>query len=312
MLTPPKGDSASVPLDPEGRRVAGLWDPAQDKPRASSAAPTAPPRMMRMPLRAHITWANDWTLKIDTDAGKQTRLLRFRPVSERPGPGRGRMIHGVVEGGGVLRRPCGPEERFLGRLSDIPDGSRAPLEYGTLKVVTTGMRPGYFRRNGVPYSENAVVTEYFDRHGGAGFEWFTVTTVVEDPKYLAEPFVTSSPSGAKPTPRSCGRRRARSSCHQDEKGTKPMMRSAAIGCALLSLLLASCGGQNAARRGGLVRRRRRGVHDAGFRLAAGHDHRVGADGHRGSFTPPTRTRSRSRTCRPSAAWWRRCGPCPTK
>jgi hypothetical protein len=45
----------------------------------------------------------------------------------------------------------------------------------------------------VPYSENAVVTEYLDRHseGDAG-EWLTVTTIVEDLKYLAQPFIVSS------------------------------------------------------------------------------------------------------------------------
>jgi hypothetical protein len=193
MLTPPKGDTASVPLNPEGRRVASLWDPARDQSRGEQCRAYGAPGIMRMPLRVHITWADDWTLKIDTDAGQQTRLLRFRPVSERPTP---RTWQGSTvaswEGGGVLRRRVGPEDAFLGRLSDIPDGTRGPLEYGALKAVTTALRPGYLRRNGVPYSANTVVTEYFDRHGGAGFEWFTVTTVVEDPTYLAEPFVTSS------------------------------------------------------------------------------------------------------------------------
>ena len=193
MLTPPKGDTASVPLNPEGRRVAGLWDPAQDQAKGEQCRAYGAAGIMRMPLRLHITWADDSTLKIDTDAGQQTRLLHFREQDAKPGPRtwQGRSI-ASWEGGGVLRRRVGPEDAFLGRLSDIPDGTRAPLEYGTLKVITTSMRPGYLRRNGVPYSESTVVTEYFDRHGGAGFEWFTVTTVVEDPKYLAEPFVTSS------------------------------------------------------------------------------------------------------------------------
>jgi len=55
------------------------------------------------------------------------------------------------------------------------------------------MKGGYLRKNGVPYSEDAVLTEYYNRHSGPGdLEWFTVTTVVEDPKYLAQPFITSS------------------------------------------------------------------------------------------------------------------------
>ena len=64
---------------------------------------------------------------------------------------------------------------------------------GTLKVVTTQLRAGYLRKNGVPYSEDALVTEYYNRHSGpSDLEWFTVTTVVEDPKYLTQPFITSS------------------------------------------------------------------------------------------------------------------------
>ena len=148
---------------------------------------------MRMPLRVHITWADDWTLKIDTDAGQQTRLLRFRPreraawtrVRGRGRPSRRGKAAACCDGAWDRRTPPRAVERHPGRHP-------RPARYGALKVVTTAMRPGYLRRNGVPYSENAVVTEYFDRHGGAGFDWFTVTTVVEDPKYLAEPFVTSS------------------------------------------------------------------------------------------------------------------------
>ena len=62
-----------------------------------------------------------------------------------------------------------------------------------MKVVTNRLKPGYLRKNGVPYSENTVVTEYFDRHTEAnGDEWFTVTTLVDDSKYLNQTFITSS------------------------------------------------------------------------------------------------------------------------
>jgi hypothetical protein len=193
MMTPAKGDFASVPLNPEGRKVAGQWDPARDEANGDQCKAYGVGSIMRMPLRLHVTWSDDWTLKVETDAGKQTRLLHFRERDARPGSRtwQGRSV-ASWEGGGVLRRRVASEEVFLGRLSDVPDGTRAPLEYGTLKVITTGMRAGYLRRNGVPYSENAVVTEYFDRHGGGGFEWITVTTIVEDGQSLAEPFVTSS------------------------------------------------------------------------------------------------------------------------
>ena len=83
------------------------------------------------------------------------------------------------------------------------------MRVGSLKVVTTRMKAGYLRKNGVPYSENASVTEFFDRHSEPnGDQWFTVTTIVEDPTYLDEPFVTSShfkkePDGAKWRPTAC-------------------------------------------------------------------------------------------------------------
>ena len=49
-------------------------------------------------------------------------------------------------------------------------------------MVTTGFRPGYLRKNGVPYSANAVVTEYYNRTNEPnGDSWLVVTTVVEDP-----------------------------------------------------------------------------------------------------------------------------------
>jgi len=210
MMTPPKGDYASVPLNPEGRKAADQWDQARDESTGQACRAYGVGGLMRMPMRVHITWADDFTLKIETDAGKQTRLLNFRERDIKPGPKtwQGRSV-ASWEGGGVLVRRPAAEETRLGRLSDVPDRSRAPLQWGNLKVVTTGMRSGYLRKNGVPYGENALVTEYFDRHPGpGGAEWFVVTTVIEDPQYLAEPFVTSShfrrePDGSKMRPTGC-------------------------------------------------------------------------------------------------------------
>ncbi len=91
----------------------------------------------------------------------------------------------------------------------FPEGGIGSFAGGNLKVVTTNMRAGYLRKNGVPYSEDAVLTEYFNRHREpAGSEWFTVTTIVDDPKYLTMPFITSSsfrkePDGSKWRPNPC-------------------------------------------------------------------------------------------------------------
>ena len=78
-----------------------------------------------------------------------------------------------------------------------------------LEVVTTNLREGYLRKNGVPYSDKTTVTEYYDRFNEAnGDEWFTVTTIVNDPVYLAIPFVTTTDfkkekDGSKFSPEPC-------------------------------------------------------------------------------------------------------------
>ena len=59
--------------------------------------------------------------------------------------------------------------------------------------MTTNLRAGYLRKNGVPYSENTTLREYFDLSNEQnGDTWFVVTTIVEDPQYLTQPFVTST------------------------------------------------------------------------------------------------------------------------
>ena len=186
MVTPPKGDYASVPLNPEGTKQADTWQPAMD----GQCEAYGMAGLMRMPTRVHITWENDNTIKIETDAGQQTRRLQFNPG---PAPAqRSLQGHSVAE----WERPGG--------------GGRGPaIPGGNLKVTTTMLRPGWLRKNGVPYSENAEVTEYFDRFlAPNGDEWFSVTTIVHDPKYLNQDFVTSShfkkeADGAKWSPSPC-------------------------------------------------------------------------------------------------------------
>jgi hypothetical protein len=58
--------------------------------------------------------------------------------------------------------------------------------------VTTNLRAGYLRKNGLPYSENAELTEYFSRVSAFGSDYLTVLTIVHDPTYLGGDFITSS------------------------------------------------------------------------------------------------------------------------
>src|SRR5881227_502609 len=77
MVTPPKGDFASVPLNDEGRKVVEAWDPAKDVASGNECKAYGAANIMRVPGRVHVTWQDDNTLKVETDAGQQTRLLRF-------------------------------------------------------------------------------------------------------------------------------------------------------------------------------------------------------------------------------------------
>jgi hypothetical protein len=186
MLMPRKGDYSSVPLSPAGKKVADTWDPAKlasDGCRAYGAA-----AIMRVPGRLHVAWHNDTTLRIDTDAGQQTRLLHF-DKSQGPPPG---SPHGSPN----VRAWQGHSAAEWERISQ-PGGlgvslQQPPPRIGSLKVVTTNLRAGYFRKNGVPYSEDTVVTEYFDRVTAEGDDWLTVLTIVDDPRYLSQQFITST------------------------------------------------------------------------------------------------------------------------
>ena len=98
-----------------------------------------------------------------------------------------------------------------GFSGQTPQGSVPPDTRklgGTLKVVTTHLKPGYLRNNGVPFSADAVLTEYYDLHADAGQDYMVITSIVEDPQYLFVPWVVSNhfrrePDGSKWDPQPC-------------------------------------------------------------------------------------------------------------
>jgi len=192
MVTPRTGDVASVPLSPEGLKIAKSWDPATD----GSCLAYGAAGLMRIPTRLHITWETETALKVDTDAGTQTRRLLFDKATSPPAS---KSLQGFSLA--EWERGTGPPGRGGGRGSAAVGGS--------LKVVTTSLSSGWLRKNGVPYSEQTTMTEYFDRFAAPGGEqWLVITTVVTDPKYLNQEFVTSThfrrePDGSKWDPTAC-------------------------------------------------------------------------------------------------------------
>jgi hypothetical protein len=209
MVTPPKGDYASVPLNAAARTVADAWDPAKDTAAGNACKSYGAAAIMRVPGRLHISWQDDTTMKIETDAGTQTRLLHFTgtPGGDASWQGYSAAVWefaggfggggfgapgGGGGGGGGAGRGAGAGAGGAGGAGRGGRGG-APPRGGSLKVVTTRLKEGYLRKNGVPYSDNTTVTEYFDRHTETnGDEWFTVTTIVDDGKYLAQSFITST------------------------------------------------------------------------------------------------------------------------
>jgi len=187
MVTPAKGDYDSVPLNAAARRAADAWDPKQDEAAGEACRSYGAPAIMRVPGRIHITWDNDTTLHIDTEAGTQTRVLRFGPSPSAAPAGQGQAGEPTWQGQSVAQWELG------GRGGGMFGMAQAKPS-GALKVVTTRLRPGYLRKNGVPYSANAMLTEYFNALPPEenGDTWLVVTTVVSDPQFLNGRFITSS------------------------------------------------------------------------------------------------------------------------
>ena len=186
MITASPGDATSVPLNPRGQGVAAQWDPNRNVASDEACRPFGAAGLMRLPLRLHITWADDETLQIETDAGQQTRLLRFG-AADAAAPERSWQANTTAQ----WTTPVGGFDlKALMRGGGMAPPAGPPM--GSLKAVTTNLRAGYLRKNGIPYSENAELTEYFSRVSGFGNDYLTVLSIVHDPEYLNQDFVTSS------------------------------------------------------------------------------------------------------------------------
>src|SRR5215475_9219395 len=210
MLVPDKGDYVKVPLNPAGRKIADAWDPAKDQATGNECKSYGAAAILQVPGRLRIYWQDDNTLRMDTDSGTQTRLFHFSgslPSNEAPTW----QGYSVAQWGGGE-----PRDRRDGQGGPVQDSTGRQViakellkEADYLKVVTTHMRPGYLQKNGVPYSDNAILEEYFDRFSDpyTGNSWLAVTAVVTDRQYLIEPLITHAhfkkipdSSGWDPTP----------------------------------------------------------------------------------------------------------------
>jgi len=186
MVTPAQGDYQGVPLTPAARKIADSWDPAKEAASGDLCKAYGAPAILRVPGRLHVTWQDDTTLKLETDAGQQTRLFHF----------------------GNWKSPGGPKTLQGDSVAEWEGGGRGATD-GSMKVTTTNLKAGFLRKNGVPYSENTSVTEYYEvvaQPDGSPLLMVTISTT--DPEYLRTPFVISSqfkkePNEAKWKPSAC-------------------------------------------------------------------------------------------------------------
>jgi hypothetical protein len=190
MVTPAKGEYRRIPSSRAALPLIDAWDPAADERAGNQCRSYGAGNIMSVPGRLHITWQDADTLRVETDAGTQTRLLHFArtaaasTLSPRPRSWQG-------------------ESTATWEPAPGPDGG------GSLRVVTSNLRAGYLRKNGVPYGEQAMVTEHFDVAPLAeGGRLLLVTTIVDDPVYLTGPYVVSphfkkEPDGSKWDPAPC-------------------------------------------------------------------------------------------------------------
>ena len=166
MVTPNRGVYDGLPLNAQGRRVGDSWDPDADAAAGRECMGYGAPAIMRLPGRFRITWEDENTLRIDTDYGTQTRRFHF---GDAPRGEPSRQGHSIAE------------------------WQTAPGGGGSLKVVTDNLTAGYIRKNGAPYSDQAVVTEFFDLHMMPnGATWLNIGTRVEDPVYFNGPAITTT------------------------------------------------------------------------------------------------------------------------
>ena len=185
MVTPPAGELHGLPLTPLAEDVMNAWDPDADEAADLACKGYAAPNLMRLPGRARISWENESTLEIEYDHGEQTRLLHFDgtpPVDIE------RSWQGYSAAQWVRETTIARGIGFFGVGGGLGD------LLGPLEITTTNLREGYLRKNGVPFSEDAVLKEYivWRRDTVTGAEWFSLVSTVEDPTYLRGLYIRSS------------------------------------------------------------------------------------------------------------------------
>lgn len=200
MVVPTRGDYVEIPINLKAKQFADAWNPAPDEAAGKQCEAYGAAAIMRVPERLHVSWLDAQTLRVDTDAGMQTRLLHFAPTAAEASKASTASWQGYSVAHWQLHAAPGPR---------APAGAKPKPQYGGMQVMTTHMLPGLLRKNGIPYSDKAQMSEYWEVNGEPdGDQWLTVTTKLQDPEYLQTAYYFTSifqkePDGSKWDPTPC-------------------------------------------------------------------------------------------------------------
>src|SRR5581483_5229739 len=118
----------------------------------------------------------------------QTRLFRFAAAQGRGAAGEGRGSAAPAQGARTWQGVTTAEWVMAAGGGRGRGGPR----FGSMKTVTTQLRPGYLRKNGVPYSDRTTFTEHWHlMKEDNGDQYLVDTNIVSDPVYLQQPWITA-------------------------------------------------------------------------------------------------------------------------
>lgn len=163
---PEIGDYLGLPINDAARFRADTWD----------AELLTLPEHQCMPHPSDYAWRGPANLRIWKEVDRETqRLVAYHTHISWQAPERTIWMDG---------RPHPPDYA----AHTWQGFSTGKFEGDMLTITTTHLKNGWIRRNGVPRSDRATVTEHLLRHGN----YLTVVVIIHDPVYLTEPFVRTT------------------------------------------------------------------------------------------------------------------------
>jgi hypothetical protein len=162
---PELGDYLGLPINDAARMRAQTWD---------ASVQTLPEWQCR-PHSADYIWRGPSPLRISKEVDPVTRQITAFHAEWL------RSVDNPIYLDGRAQPPEYQAHTWGGFATGKWEGDM-------LTVTVTHLKEGYIRRNGVPRSDLATVTEHWMRHGN----YLTIVTIVNDPVYLTEPFIRST------------------------------------------------------------------------------------------------------------------------